>query len=154
VFETSSVRSPLFHSSIIISSLWSAHRHCMIWLEGLVRSVGSAWCTVDLGEGSIDHNGSCSISPSRPHLLLFTALPLHTPLLQSTMSTVLPETKALEQTRQRLIQLSNSIASVRRELEFSDPLPDWYAFTPRRRPSHSDAPSPLLTPPPPDREHG
>jgi hypothetical protein len=61
----------------------------------------------------------------------------------TTMSSISPETKALEQTRQRLVQLSNSLASVRRDLEFSDPLPDWYVHT---VPPHTTSP-PMASPP-------
>lgn len=36
--------------------------------------------------------------------------------------------KALEQSRQRLVQLTHSLASLIASLNQSDPLPSWYSF--------------------------
>jgi mediator of RNA polymerase II transcription subunit 8 len=47
--------------------------------------------------------------------------------------------KALEQTRQRLYQLSNNIASLKGDVLRSNPLPQWYAT-----PALAASPSPGL----------
>lgn len=41
------------------------------------------------------------------------------------MTTSQNDIKALDQTRQRIFQLSNALSSLRRELEANDPLPTW-----------------------------
>lgn len=43
--------------------------------------------------------------------------------------------KSLDQLRTRLVQLTNMLASLRRDLEIGDPLPSWY---------HASAPRPPL----------
>jgi mediator of RNA polymerase II transcription subunit 8 len=48
-------------------------------------------------------------------------------MAQATLSQ--EDIKTLEQTRQRLYQLSNNIASLKADVLRSNPLPQWYAGT-------------------------
>lgn len=47
------------------------------------------------------------------------------PRLESMATTHQNDLRALEQTRQRLLQLTNALSSLQREIAVSDPLPNW-----------------------------